>query len=290
MQARAERERDSAKPQVIGRSHHENDMNFRLGLVVLWTVMAAAPLRAQLPSTTSVPAAGGEIVITALGHASVQIEHSGKVIIVDPVANQADLSQAKPADLILVTDIHSDHLDPGAIAKLRKPRAPVVIPPDAMAKAPDGIVMRNREMLAGDLAPAGIPVIAVPAYNLQRGPAPGEFYHPRERGQGYLLTFSDKLETARANKAPSVYVAGDTECVPAIATWVMDVDVAFLPMNLPYTMTPAEAAECAKGFKPKIAIPYHFQGQKPEEFASALKGASIDVRILNWYPKAQAAR
>src|SRR5206468_2358608 len=123
------------------------DMNFRLSLLVLSTVMAAAPVRAQAPSTTRVPAAGGEIVITALGHASVQIEHGGKVIIVDPVANQADLSQAKPADLILVTDIHSDHLDPGAIAKLRKPRAPVVIPPDAMAKVPDGIVMRNREML-----------------------------------------------------------------------------------------------------------------------------------------------
>ena len=168
----------------------------------------------------------------------------------------------------------------------------MVLTPAAMEmqKIPGAIVMSNRQMRTNESAPAGITVIAVPAYNIERGPAPGEFYHPRERGQGYLLTFSDKLETARANKAPSVYVAGDTECVPAIATWVRDVDVAFLPMNLPYTMTPAEAAECAKGFKPKIAIPYHFQGQKPEEFAAALKGSSIEVRILNWYPKAQAAR
>lgn len=255
-------------------------MNFRLRLAVLAAVTAVAPLWAQYPSTTRVPAAGGEIVITALGHASVQIEHGGKVIIVDPVTNQADLSQAKPADLILVTDIHSDHLDPGAIARLRKAQAPVVIPPEAAAKVPNGMVMRNREILAGDLAPAGIPVISVPAYNIQRGPAPGEVYHPRERGQGYLLTIGGKL----------VYVAGDTECVPAMAQWVRNVEVAFIPMNLPYTMPPSEAAQCVKGFRPKIAIPYHFMGQKPEEFAEALKGEPIEVRILNWYPNVKAGK
>ena len=255
-------------------------MALRLTLGVVSAAMVAALLQAQNPSTTRVPATGGEIVITALGHASVQFEQAGKVIIVDPVANQADLSQAKPADLILVTDIHPDHLDPGAIAKLRKSRAPVVIPPEAIPMVPDGTVMRNREMLAGDLAPAGIPVIAVPAYNIQRGPAPGQLYHPRERGQGYLLTIGGK----------QVYVAGDTECVPAMAQWVRNVDVAFIPMNLPYTMSPSEAAQCVKGFRPKIAIPYHFMGQKPEEFAEALKGEPIEVRILNWYPNVKAGR
>ena len=101
------------------------------------------------------------------------------------------------------------------------------------------------------------------------------------------MTFSDSLEAGRTNKAASVYVAGDTECVPAMAQWVKNVDVALIPMNLPYTMTPAEAAECVKGFRPKIAIPYHFMGQKPEEFAEALKGQPIEVRLLNWYPKPQ---
>ena len=98
----------------------------------LLTVMAAVAGWAQLPSTTSVPAAGGDIMITALGHASVQLERSGTVVIVDPVTNFADLSKSKPADLILVTDIHPDHFDPAAITKLRKPGAPVVLTPAAM--------------------------------------------------------------------------------------------------------------------------------------------------------------
>jgi len=258
-------------------------MRFRSSVAVL-IVIAAALVRAQMPSTTSVPAAGGDIVITALGHASVQLEQGGKVIIVDPVANMADLSKAKQADLILVTDIHPDHLDANAIMKLRKPGGAVVVPPAVAesAKIPDAIVMRNREMKMKDPAVAGLTVITVPAYNIERGPAPGQLYHPRERGQGYLLGISDKL----------VYVAGDTECVPAMANMMRrpPVDVAIIPMNLPYTMTPAEAAECVKGFNPKIAIPYHFMGQKPEEFAAALKGQPIEVRILNWYPKAQPAR
>jgi L-ascorbate metabolism protein UlaG (beta-lactamase superfamily) len=244
--------------------------------------VAVALVRAQeATSTTSttVPAKGGDLVITALGHASVQLEQGGKVIIVDPVANQADLSKAKQADLILVTDIHADHFDPAVVARLRKSGAPVVIPPAVaeMGKIADPIVMRNREMRANELAPAGITVITVPAYNIQRGPSSGQLYHPRERGQGYLLTISDKL----------VYVAGDTECVPAMEVMLSrpQVDVAFMPMNLPYTMTPAEAADCVKGFRPKIAIPYHFMGQNPAEFAAALKGQPIEVRLLNWYPK-----
>ena len=267
-------------------------MRLRLSVALLvawWIVMAAALVRAQAPSTTRIPAAGGDIVITALGHASVQIEQGGKVVIVDPVTDQADLSKAKRADLILVTDIHPDHFDPAAIAKLRKPGAPVVAPPAVaeMKKIPDVISMGNSLMKTNEAALAGITVISVPAYNLQRGPAPGQLYHPRGRGQGYLITFSPRLADARLGKAGSVYVAGDTECVPAMAQWVKNVDVAVMPMNLPYTMTPAEAAACVKEFKPKTAIPYHYMGQKPEEFAAALKGGPIEVRLLNWYPKGQ---
>lgn len=265
-------------------------MRLRLSVALLILVTASV-IQAQMPLTTRVPAAaGGDIVITALGHGSVQVEHRGKVVIVDPVSGQADLSRAKPADLILITDIHPDHFDPAAVAKLRKAGAPVVAP-QAVAdtqKIPNTVVMANRQMRTNEEALAGITVISVPAYNIQRGPAPGQFYHPRDRGQGYLFHFTEKLAVVRQNQAASVYVAGDTECVPAIAQWVKNVDVALLPMNLPYTMTPAEAAECTKGFRPKVVIPYHYMGQKPEEFAAALKGQSIEVRLLNWYPSPQS--
>src|SRR5206468_6564680 len=133
------------------------------------------------PSTTSVQSPGGDIVITALGHASVQFERSGTVVIVDPVTNFADLSKAKPADLILVTDIHPDHFDPAAITKLRKPRAPVVLTPAAMElqKIPDAIVMSNRQIRTNEPAPPGITVSAVPPSNPHHGPPPGRFYHPK---------------------------------------------------------------------------------------------------------------
>ena len=253
----------------------------------LFVLVLAAAVRAQLPSTTSVEAPGGAITITALGHASVQVEQGGKVVLVDPVAQMADLSKAKPADLILVTDIHGDHYDPAAVAKLRKPGAPVVVPQAVadMKQIPDPTVMQNNQMRTNEQSLVGITVISVPAYNVQRGPSPGQFYHPRGRGQGYVLAFSDKLADVRQLKAAQVYVAGDTECVPAMSTWVKDVNAALMPMNLPYTMTPAEAAACVKDFKPKVAIPYHYMGQNPQEFVDALKGTGIEVRLLNWYPK-----
>ena len=256
--------------------------------VALSIVIATSVVQAQMPTTTSVQAGGGPIVITALGHGSVQIEQGNKVVIVDPVAGMADLSKAKRADLLLITDIHQDHLDAGAVAKLRKPGAPVVVPQAVadLKQIPDVTVMTNRTMRTNETALAGMTVISVPAYNLQRGPAPGQLYHTSGRGQGYYIAFTDKLAVVREKKAGSVYVAGDTECVPAIAQWVKDVDVALLPMNLPYTMTPAEAAACVKGFKPRVAIPYHYMGQKTEEFAAALKGSGIEVRLLNFYAKA----
>jgi L-ascorbate metabolism protein UlaG (beta-lactamase superfamily) len=122
---------------------------------------------------------------------------------------------------------------------------------------------------------AGVSIETVPMYNLTRGPSAGQLFHTKGRGNGYILTLGGKR----------VYIAGDTECVPEIKA-LKNIDVVFLPMNLPYTMPPTEATDCVKAFKPKIVYPYHFQGQKPEEFANALKGSGIEVRMLNWYPAA----
>jgi L-ascorbate metabolism protein UlaG (beta-lactamase superfamily) len=247
---------------------------FALNLALATALLYSAAASAQ----STVAATGGNITITPIQHASVQVEHAGKVIQVDPA--QGDFTKAKAADLVLVTDIHGDHLNPDLIAKVRKPGAPVVMPAavqtEAGAKIPAPIeVLANGQTKTV----AGVTIEAVPMYNLQRGPSAGQLFHTKGRGNGYILALGGKR----------VYFAGDTECVHEIKA-LKNIDVAFMPMNLPYTMPPSEAAECVKAFKPKIVYPYHFQGQKPEEFEAALKGSGIEVRILNWYPATPAGR
>src|SRR3984893_9372253 len=235
-------------------------------------------LPAAVWAQSVVPATGGNITITPIQHATVQVEYGGKVIQVDPA--QGDLTKAKPGDLVLVTDIHGDHLNPDLIAKVRKPGAPVVMPAAVQQQAGDKIPGPVEVMANGQTKTvAGVSIEAVPMYNLQRGPSAGQLFHTKGRGNGYILALGGKR----------VYFAGDTECVPEIKA-LKNIDVAFMPMNLPYTMPPSEAAECVKTFKPKIVYPYHFQGQKPEEFEAALKGSGIEVRVLNWYPAAPAGR
>lgn len=247
----------------------------RLVLIATFTTALAALAHAQAPATDTIAATGGDILITPIGHASVQIEHGGKVIQVDPAAMMGDFSKAKPGDLVLVTDIHGDHLDPKTIATVRKDGAPVVIPAAAKEQMPDGTVIANGQTQTI----AGVSIEAVAAYNLQRGPKPGELFHTKGRGNGYVVTLGGKR----------VFLSGDTECVPEIKA-LKDIDVAFLPMNLPYTMSPTEAADCVKAFKPKVVYPYHFRGQKPEEFVAALAGEAIEVRVRTWYAAAPAGQ
>jgi L-ascorbate metabolism protein UlaG (beta-lactamase superfamily) len=219
------------------------------------------------PEKTSTTASG-DVSVTPIMHASLQLEYGGKVIHVDPTS-QGDYSKAKQADLILVTDIHGDHLDPEAISRIRKAGAPVVAPAAAAEKIENPTVMANGETKTV----AGISIEAVPMYNLKRGPAEGQLFHTKGRGNGYILTLGGQR----------VYIAGDTECAPEMRA-LKNIDIAFIPMNLPYTMPPSEAAECVKAFKPKVVYPYHYRGQNTEEFKTALAGEPVEVRLLNWYP------
>jgi L-ascorbate metabolism protein UlaG (beta-lactamase superfamily) len=230
-------------------------------VLVVPMVMLAAPPPDKIPAT------GGDITIQPLNHATLQLTWAGHVIDVDPVA-QADYTGMAAADIILITDIHSDHLDPATIAKVRKPTTKIVAPSAAASKLDAPIVMANGETKTVD----GISIAAVPMYNLTRGPAAGQLYHDKGRGNGYVVTLGGKR----------IYIAGDTEGVPEMRA-LKNIDVAFVPMNLPYTMTPAEAADAVKAFAPKIVYPYHYRGQEPADFAAALKGTGIDVRLRDWY-------
>jgi L-ascorbate metabolism protein UlaG (beta-lactamase superfamily) len=217
--------------------------------------------------------------ITPIIHSSVQIEEGGKVIQVDPWS-LGDLTQAKPADLIVVTDDPVHHLDPKAIAKLRKPGAPVLVPIASLSKFPDGTAMANGEKKTID----GITVEAIPAYDIK----PGAPEHPKGKANGYLITVAGKR----------IYVAGVTECVPEIRA-LRNIDVAFIPMNLPLDrMAPVAAAECTNAIKPKAVYLVHYdqtyassggRNSLPNVAATiqAFKSAldpGIQFKDGNWYP------
>jgi len=208
----------------------------------------------------------GVVRLTVINHASFMLEGGGAVIHVDPVG--ASRYEGLPqADLILITHTHGDHLDPQALARLRKP-ATVVIGPEAAKSVAGLTIMRN-----GDSRDFGKwRIEAVPAYNLSKG-TPGErIFHPKGEGNGYVLTLADLR----------LYVAGDTGPIPEMAN-LKGITAAFLPMNQPFTMTPEEVASAARSFKPKILYPYHSRGSDTAALKKALEGSGIEVRLLDWY-------
>ena len=235
----------------------------------VFALAAAASLHAMAPPDT-IQAKGGPITIQPITHAALQLKYGNQVITVDPTMMGGDYNALPKADIVLITDIHGDHLDPGTIAKASKAGTTVVIPGAASAQVKDGMVIANGEKKTIK----GVEIEAVPMYNLQRGPAAGQFFHTKGRGNGYVVTLGDKR----------IYLAGDTECIPEMKA-LKNIDVAFVPMNLPYTMPPNEAADCVKAFKPKIVYPYHYMGSDLKVFEDALKGSGVEVRIRDWYAK-----
>jgi L-ascorbate metabolism protein UlaG (beta-lactamase superfamily) len=209
----------------------------------------------------------GDVRITPIYHAALMIQAGGKNIIVDP-AKPADVSGLPSADLILLTDIHGDHLDPNLIAKVSKPDTQIIAPPAVVKTVTTAMPLSNGETKEWE----GWKIEAVPMYNLKRGPSEGKFYHDKGRGNGYILTYGGMR----------FYIAGDTEGIPEMRA-LKNIDVAFIPMNLPYTMTPEEAADAVKAFHPKIVYPYHYKGSDTKVFAKALDGTGIDVRLRDWY-------
>jgi L-ascorbate metabolism protein UlaG (beta-lactamase superfamily) len=207
----------------------------------------------------------GDLKITFIGHGSLMFTFAGKVIHVDPVSQEADYTRLPKADLILVTHQHGDHLDLKALDILRTGKTEVVLTEICAQQVKGGTVMKNGEVTNV----GGLKIEAVPAYNLVHMRSPGNPFHPQGEGNGYVITFGDKR----------VYVAGDTENTPEMKKFEK-IDVAFLPMNLPYTMTPEMVADGAKAFKPKILYPYHFGETDTSKLLGLLKDSKeIEVRI-----------
>ena len=239
----------------------------RLGLIMgILLMVGAGAVNAQEKFEQDVIKTGtGELKITFIGHGTLMFTFGGKVIHVDPVGQYADYGKLPKADLMLITHEHGDHLDPKVIAMLRQPGTEIVLTQAAAGQVPGGLVMANGEVKTV----AGLTIEAVPAYNLVHQRESGEPFHPKGRGNGYVITFGGKR----------VYVAGDTENTPEMKA-LKNIDIAFLPMNLPYTMTPEMVADAARAFKPKVLYPYHFGKTDTARLVALLKDhPEIEVRL-----------
>ena len=242
----------------------------KIALIVLGCILTAPAFAAR--NVEEFKTSAGPLKVTTVMHAGLVIEVGGRgqdyhgVMIVDPA--QGSWDGIPQADVILITDIHGDHMNPSMIAKVKKADG-VVIAPAAVAKT-----VREAQVLGnGEIKTMGAwKIEAVPMYNLKRGPSEGKLYHDKGRGNGYVVTYGGLR----------IYIAGDTEGIPEMRA-LKNIDVAFVPMNLPYTMTPEEAADAVKAFHPKVVYPYHYMGSDTKAFEAALAGTGIDVRLRNWY-------
>lgn len=237
--------------------------NFSLLVILLLPVLGGA-MKKSFESDlfkTSV----GDLTITFIGHGTLMMEIDGKIIHIDPVMREADYRELPPADLILVTHDHFDHLDQDAIQAVWDDNTEMIYTKNCASAVMSGTVMANGELRNLEW----VLIEAVPAYNIVNQRAPGRPYHPKGVGNGYVLTFGDFR----------VYVAGDTENIPEMEA-LRDIDVAFLPMNLPYTMTPEMVADAAITFRPRILYPYHYGDTDPQELVKLLEfEKDIEVRV-----------
>ena len=208
-----------------------------------------------------------KVEIIPIHHGSLILKWKKNVIYIDPWS-RGDYTGQPQADLILITDIHGDHMDPGQISQVKKDGTIIIAPAAGQKTIREAMVLGNGEFTRV----LGIQVEAVAMYNLQRGPEPGKLYHTPGRGNGYILTFEKRR----------LYISGDTECVDEMKK-LTDIDEAFVCMNLAYTMTPEEAASCVNSFRPRVVYPYHHRGADLEDFKSAVTAPGVEVRILDWY-------
>jgi L-ascorbate metabolism protein UlaG (beta-lactamase superfamily) len=236
----------------------------KIVLIVLLITMTTKTFSQDNPEFDLISTSAGQVEMHFIGHGTLMFKLNGYVIHIDPVSSYTDYTKLPKADLILVTHEHGDHLDLKAIEQIRKTNTVLFCNENSRIKVDWAQSMKNGE----ERTINGILINAVPAYNIKNESAPGKPFHPKGTGNGYVLTIGDK----------SFYIAGDTENIPEMKD-LKNIEVAFLPMNLPYTMSPEMVADAALGFNPKILYPYHFGTTNTDELIQLLKNSKIEVKI-----------
>lgn len=242
----------------------------------LLLLLAVSLCRAQLPKPDDIQTSQGTLKVQPLNHATLALTWNGKTIYADPYQGQKTFVGIAKPDLIVITDIHGDHFDPASLEALDLAGAVIIAPQAVADKMSDALKVKTTVLANGQSTDKlGITITAIPMYNL---PETADSRHPKGRGNGYVLKLGDK----------SVFISGDTSGIPEIKA-LQNIDVAFVCMNLPYTMDINEAATTVLAFKPKIVYPYHYRGQNgfsdTEAFKKLVneKDKGIDVRVRDWY-------
>lgn len=215
---------------------------------------------------------GGEITIHPVGHASLALKGGGKVIYADPVGDVAAYKNLPKPDLILVTHEHGDHYNVETLGGLMGDNTLLLTNPAVYGKLPTELKSKASEIGNGDSSEiAGLTISAIPAYNTTQD---RKKYHPQGRDNGYVFMLDGKR----------IYIGGDTEDIPEMRA-LESVDLAFVPMNLPFTMDVNQAASAVAQFKPKVVYPYHYRGSDTAEFKKlvAAETDAVEVRLHDWY-------
>jgi len=250
-----------------------SNIHLIVALIMLISSVSAANQTAATGDQIATDA--GPLVVHPIEHATFVMVWGGKTIAVDPVGGAPAFSEFPEADLILITDLHGDHLSVETVAALSGPGTTTVAPAAVAEKFPEADRTRISVLANGEsMEWEDVVVEAIPMYNVTEG---REEYHLKGRGNGYLLTVGGRR----------IYIAGDTEDIPEMRS-LEDIDAAFLCMNLPYTMDVDAAADAVLEFKPKIVYPYHYRGKGGlsdlETFTAIVsKDPAIEVRLLEWY-------
>jgi L-ascorbate metabolism protein UlaG (beta-lactamase superfamily) len=242
-----------------------------LATLVLFTVPFA---RSADAVTDSIATKDGPWKISPINHATLALEWNDRTIYVDPVGGAKMFQGLPKPEIILVTDIHGDHFSKETLAEMAGANTKIVCPA-AVAEQMTPELRKSAMVLTNGQVEeiSGVKIEAIPMYNLT---AERLKYHTKGRGNGYVLTLGGKR----------IYISGDTEDIPEMLA-LKNIDVAFVCMNLPYTMTVDQAARAVLTFKPKIVYPYHYRGSDLSKFKELVgTNPGIEVRLRDWYPKA----